>query len=65
MNLSDRDANTIKDIFRKSYERRDYNIILALSAKLSDLLDARPLPNMRPEMFIDTVIKDYYYTFQN
>jgi len=63
MKLSDRDANTIKEIYRKSFERKDYNIILALSEKLAKLLDVKP--EMRPEAFIDAVIKDYYYTFQN
>lgn len=63
MRLSDKDANTIKDIYKKGYERKDYNIILALSNKLVELLDVRP--QMRPEEFIDVVIKDYYYTFRD
>lgn len=61
--LSDKDANIIKDIYKKGYERKDYNIILALSNKLIELLDVKP--QMRPEEFIDVVIKDYYYTFRN
>jgi len=63
MRLSDKDANTIKDIYKKGYERKDYNIILALSHKLVELLDVKP--QMRPEEFIDIVIKDYYYTFRD
>jgi len=63
MQLSDKDANTIKDIYKKGYERKDYNIILALSNKLVELLDVKP--QMRPEEFIDVVIKDYYYTFRD
>ncbi len=63
MKLSDKDANTIKDIYKKGYERKDYNIILALSNKLVRLLDVKP--QMRPEEFIDVVIKDYYYTFRD
>lgn len=63
MRLSDKDANTIKDIYKKGYERKDYNIILALSHKLVELLDVKP--QMRPEEFIDVVIKDYYYTFRD
>ncbi len=63
MRLSDKDANTIKDIYKKGYERKDYNIILALSNKLVELLDVKP--QMRPEEFIDVVIKDYYYTFRD
>lgn len=63
MRLSDKDANTIKDIYKKGYERKDYNIILALSNKLVELLDVKP--QMRPEEFIDIVIKDYYYTFRD
>ncbi|WP_437919259.1 RDD family protein [Sphingobacterium sp. LRF_L2] len=61
--LSDKDANSIKDIYKKGYERKDYNIILALSNKLVDLLNVKP--QMRPEEFIDIVIKDYYYTFRD
>ena len=63
INLSDRDANLIKDIYKKSYERKDYNLIIALSNKLIQLLDIKP--QMRPEEFIDVVIKDYYYTFRD
>lgn len=63
MRLSDKDANTIKDIYKSGYERKDYNIILALSNKLVELLDVKP--QMRPEEFIDVVIKDYYYTFRD
>ena len=63
MRLSDKDANTIKDIYKSGYERKDYNIIVALSNKLVELLDVKP--QMRPEEFIDVVIKDYYYTFRD
>jgi len=61
--LSDRDANTIKEIFRKGYQRKDYNVIRALGDKVAQMLDVKP--EMRPEEFIDLVIKDYYYTFQS
>jgi len=63
LQLSDEDANIIKEVYRKGYERKDYNIILALSNKLVELLDVKP--QMRPEEFIDIVIKDYYYTFRD
>src|SRR5690606_38924426 len=63
MRLSDKDANTIKDIYKKGYERKDYNIILALSNKLVELLDVKP--QMRPEEFIDVVITDSYCTFRD
>lgn len=63
MRLSDRDANIIKDVYKKGYERKDYNIILALSNKLVQLLEVKP--QMRPEEFVDVVIKDYYYTFRD
>src|SRR5690606_1036767 len=42
MRLSDKDANTIKDIYKSGYERKDYNIIVALSNKLVELLDVKP-----------------------
>lgn len=61
--LSDEDANTIKDVYKKGYERKDYNIIIALSNRLVELLDVKP--QMRPEEFVDIVIKDYYYTFRD
>lgn len=61
--LSDRDANIIKEVYKKGYERKDYNIILALSNKLVQLLDVKP--QMRAEEFVDVVIKDYYYTFRD
>ncbi|SJN43100.1 hypothetical protein FM107_12085 [Sphingobacterium sp. JB170] len=63
MRLSDNDVNIVKDVLKKGYERKDYNIILALSNKLVDLLEVKP--QMAPEVFIDLVIKDYYYTFKN
>ncbi len=63
INLSDQDANSIKEIFHKAYERKDYNIILALRDKLSHILGVSP--EIPPEEFIDSVIKDYYYTFRN
>jgi uncharacterized RDD family membrane protein YckC len=63
MHLTDDDANTIKEVYKKGYERKDYNIILALSNKLVALLDVKP--QMRPEEFVDIVIKDYYYTFRD
>ncbi|SFS61699.1 RDD family protein [Sphingobacterium wenxiniae] len=63
MKLSDKDANLIKDIYKKGYERKDYNLIIALSNKLVQLLDVKP--QMRPEEFIDVVIKDYYHTFRD
>ncbi|KGE14913.1 RDD family protein [Sphingobacterium deserti] len=63
MHLSDDDANTIKEVYKKGYERKDYNIILALSNKLVQLLDVKP--QMRPEEFVDIVIKDYYYMFRD
>ncbi|WP_246229380.1 RDD family protein [Sphingobacterium shayense] len=61
--LTDKDVNNIKDIYNKGYERKDYNIILALSNRLVELLEVKP--QMRPEEFIDLIIKDYYYTFKN
>lgn len=63
MLLTDKDLNIIKDVYNKSYERKDYNIILALSNKLVEILDVKP--QVRPEEFIDLVIKDYYYTFKD
>ena len=63
MRLSDKDLNTIKEVFNKGYERKDYNIVLALSNKLVELLDVKP--QMGPEEFIEIIIKDYYYTFKN
>lgn len=61
--LSDNDMNTIKELFKKAYERKDYNIILALSNKLVTLLAVKPA--MRPEEFIDLVIKDHYALFRD
>lgn len=61
--LSDQDANTIKELYKKGYERKDYNIIIALSNKLVELLQVKP--QMPPEEFIDVVVKDYYYLYRN
>lgn len=63
INLTDKEANTIKDIFHIGYERKDYKIIVALSNKLAQLLDIKV--EVRPEEFIDSVIKDYYYSFRD
>ena len=61
--LSDKDVNTIKDIYKKGYERKDYNIILALNNRLLELLDVKT--QLQPLEFIDVVIKDYYYTYRD
>lgn len=63
VNLSDGDANSIKDIYQIAQARKDYNIILALSNRLVNLLNVQP--TMGPEQFIDTIIKDYYYTYRD
>lgn len=59
--LKDRDVQQVKNLFQNARRNGDHHIILALSNKLSELLDVTP--RQRPVDFVQQVIADYnYYT---
>ncbi len=61
--LTDRDMNEIKDLYKIGYARKDYKIIQALAAKIEITLGVKA--QIAPEDFITLVIKDHYYTFRD
>lgn len=61
--LSDHDIQEIKNLFNKARVEGQHHIILALSKKVSDLMDVKL--EEKPMQFIQRVIMDYnYYTRQ-
>ncbi len=61
--LSDRDIQTVKELYRKAIRTKNHRIVLKLDAKVKELTGIQT--DQKPIDFIDTVIKDYnYYTQQ-
>ena len=61
--LSDRDIQTIKDLFTKAKRKGNHQTIIKLYQKIIDLTGIQT--TLSPIVFIETVIKDYnYYTQQ-
>ncbi len=60
--LSDKDIQTIKELYLKAKRKRDHKIIMKLYAKIVDLTGIKT--DLKPTTFIDTVIKDYNYFTQ-
>lgn len=61
--LSDKDVQTIKNVFDKAKREGKHKIILALATKLSKKLDVQP--EEAPLQFIENIITDYnFYTQQ-
>ncbi|MCS3555670.1 MULTISPECIES: RDD family protein [unclassified Sphingobacterium] len=61
--LSDQDANKVKEIYDGAVRRKDYNILLALTQKLENILDVKS--TMHPNDFVNQVMKDHYILFRN
>lgn len=61
--LSDQDANKVKEIYDSAVRRKDYNILLALTQKLENILDVKS--TMHPNDFVNQVMKDHYILFRN
>ena len=61
--LSDKDLQTIKELFLKAKRNDNHNTILKIHSKIIELTDITT--DMNPVDFIDTIIKDYnFYTQQ-
>ncbi len=61
--LSDKDLQTIKELFLKAKRNDNHNTILKIHSKIIELTDITT--DMNPVEFIDTIIKDYnFYTQQ-
>lgn len=60
--LTDKDIQTIKELFLKAKRKGSHNTILKINSKIIELTDIKT--EMKPVDFIDTVIKDYNYFTQ-
>lgn len=61
--LTDYEINEVNEIYKTAYSRKNYQIILALSNKLENLLGTKSKGG-KPEDFISTVIQDHYYMYR-
>lgn len=61
-NLTDRDINEVKEIYRLAGESRDYKALNALRVKVEEILEVKS--ELRDGVFIRTVLKDYTYLTQ-
>lgn len=57
--LSDQDIQEVKNLFELSRRKEQHHIIIALSEKLSSLMDVKP--EEKPVDFVKKVISDYNY----
>lgn len=60
--LSDKDVNEIKDIYRLAGESRDYMTLRELRIKVESLLQTNS--DLRDGIYIRTILKDYTYLTQ-
>lgn len=60
--LSDRDIQTIKELYRKAKTSNNHKIILRLHTKIQDITGIQT--DEQPIEFVDTIIKDYNYFTQ-
>ena len=61
--FSDRDIQTVKTVFLQAKQKGNHNVIVKLSHKLSDKMQI--IPEEKPIIFIEKVLKDYnFYTQQ-
>jgi uncharacterized RDD family membrane protein YckC len=60
--LSDKDIQTIKDLYLKAKRKRNHLILIKIHQKIVDLTGIQT--QMKPIDFIDVVIKDYNYFTQ-
>ncbi|RPD94492.1 RDD family protein [Aureibaculum marinum] len=61
--LSDRDIQSIKELYKSAIKKRNHSVINKLHQKIIDITDIKT--DLKPIDFVDKVIKDYnYYTQQ-
>ncbi|MEH6407094.1 MAG: RDD family protein, partial [Leeuwenhoekiella sp.] len=61
--FTDKDVQTIKTVFRQAKSRGNHNVIVKLSDKVAKTMQV--LPEEKPIVFIEKVLKDYnFYTQQ-
>ena len=59
--LKDEEIQTIKNLFQKSKVNANYNVVIALSERVANILEVTP--DQKPTDFLSTVLMDYnYYT---
>lgn len=63
MKLSDEDANKIKEIYDAAVLRKDYDILLALTEKLENIMGVKS--TIHPNDFVNQVMRDHYILFRN
>jgi len=59
--LKDEDIQLIKIVFREARERNNRQVLAKLADKIERLLKVKRHENMKYNVFVDTVIKDYNY----
>ena len=60
--LSDKDMQTIRELFTKAKRKRNEKLILKLHNKIIDLTNIKT--ELEPIDFLEIAIKDYYYYTQ-
>ena len=60
-NLSDRDLQLIKDVYRAAKHRKNMNLIRALTRKIEETMGINKPSEFSHSEFIETIIKDYNY----
>lgn len=60
--LTDRDIQTIKELYRKAKRTNNHKVILKLHTKIEEITGIQT--EQQPVQFVDTIIKDYNYFTQ-
>lgn len=61
--LSDKDIQTIKNLYLKAVRNRDHKIILKLETKIVEITGIKT--TQKPYDFVETILNDYNYYTQN
>lgn len=61
--LSDKDIQTIKNLYLKAIRNRDHKIILKLEIKITEITGIKT--TQKPFDFVETILNDYNYYTQN
>jgi uncharacterized RDD family membrane protein YckC len=63
--LSDKDANSVKEIYQTAFDRRDVGILTALVQRLEKVMEVKHPEKMTPNDFVLQVMKDHYSMFKD
>jgi hypothetical protein len=65
LKLSDKDANSVKEIYQTAFDRRDVGILTALVQRLEKVMEVKHPEKMTPNDFVLQVMKDHYSMFKD